>query len=240
VIRLVKALKHFKGVLKASEEDRLTYVFKVIATMGNKRYEKTRKAHFRNPEFVELLKLKPSLTSQINDLEFLKSLDKNSFGYAVYKFLTEEGADQDSFIKEYEEAGLHYNSVGVEKLYNERERDLHDIIHVLFGYERTFFGETSTVLTHHWQGGLSGFAVIGYAGILGFLLGRPLKTFLLLKVVFSIWNRQRKVNLRSYPLELNFNKPLNQVREELGILPKSKTLNLFCEKTSRKKLNKLF
>lgn len=231
MIRLLKSLNHFRKIRPAEEKDRLRHVFNTMAAMGSKRYDSTRDKYLNNPKFVELVLSEPTLSDQISDIKTLKKMDKDSFGYAMYEYLADDGIDHAKFLMEYETAGLQARDGGLYEAYNNRERDLHDVIHVLFGYERTRFGEAATVVTHYWQGGSSGFAVMMFAGLVRYLFVRPRHFFTVSKAVFNVWRRQRGVELRSYPIEQSFHKPLQQIRKELGVLPKSPTLKLVLAKT---------
>lgn len=233
MIRLIKALNHFRKIRPAKEKDRLGHVFNVMAAMGNKRYISTRKKYLKDPIFTELVLSTPTLSDRIKDVEALKRMDKDSFGYAMYEYLADDTIDHSKFLAEYEIAGLQTRDDGLYEAYNNRERDLHDVIHVLFGYNRSRFGEAATVITHYWQGGTSGFAVIMFAGLVRYFFVRPLRALIVFRAVFNVWSRQRGVELRLYPIEQNFHKPLLQLREELGVLPKSPTLKLVAAHDTR-------
>ena len=163
-------------------------------------------------------------------MDALKNMAPSSLGRALYCFVNDDGVDYAKFLAQYETAGLQARG-GLFELYNNRERELHDLIHVLFGYERTRFGEAATISTQFWQGGPSGFAVIAFAGIARYLFVRPRHGLLVLRALRNAYKRQQGIDLRSYPFEQNLHKHINAVRTDLGIKPKSRALRTVLANT---------
>lgn len=230
MIRLIRALNHFRKIRTADEADRLTHVFGTIAAMGPARYNKTREKYLADPAFCELLTSKPTLSEIVSDNNTLAGYPPNSLGRALYQFLADEELDYAKFLSQYETAGLQAKG-GLLECYNNRERDLHDLVHVLFGYQRTRFGEAATISTQYWQGGPSGFAVIAFAGIARYVFVRPRYALLVLRALIGAYMRQRGVDLRGYLFEKNLHKHINEVRHDLGIKPKSRALRTVLQHT---------
>lgn len=230
MIRLLRALNHFRKIRTAPEADRLTHVFGTLAAMGHRRYNKTRNHYLASPVFCELLSATPTIADYIADLPALAQMPPKSLGRTLGEFLSSGEIDYAKFLSQYSEAGLQANG-GLFEAYNNRERDLHDIIHVLFGYERTRFGEAATISTQFWQGGPAGFAVIAFAGVFRYLFIRPKHAILVLRALANAWQRQRGTDLRAYPFEKSMHKPLSTIRKELGIRPKSRALRMVLENT---------
>ena len=230
MIRLLRALNHFRKIRTASEADRLSHVFATIADMGHDRYNDTRARYLGEPAFCQLLAARPTLSERIADMDALASMPENSLGRALHQYLADDEIDYAKFLTQYDDAGLSAKA-GVHKKYNDRERDLHDLTHVLFSYERTRFGEAATISTQYWQGGPAGFAVIAFAGILRYVFIRPRYALLVLRALFSAYARQAGTDLRMYPFEHNLHKPLSTVRAELGIKPASPALRTVLANT---------
>ena len=230
MIRLVRALNHFRKIRTADEVDRLTHVFGTVAAMGPARYNKTRVRYLASPAFCEMISSQPSLSDLVADQAALANYPPSSLGRLLYQFLANDNLDYAKFLSQYETAGLQATG-GLFELYNNRERDLHDLIHVLFAYERTRFGEAATICTQFWQGGPSGFAVIAFAGIARYLFVRPRHALLVLRALYGAYKRQRGIDLRGYPIERNLHKHINEVRHDLGIKPKSRALRTVLENT---------
>lgn len=231
VIRLVEAIRHFRKIRGAKDNDRLGHVFDTMAAMGSKRYDKTRDKYLADPQYVELVRSSPSLSEQIADLDSLQQMDEGSFGRAMYDYLTSSGFNHGKFQAAYQTTGLQSGEHELLRAYDCRERDLHDIIHVLFGYGRTRFGEVATISTHYWQGGASGYGAISFIGVTRYAFTRPRVARLLLKALRSVWDRQKDIELRSYPFEYSLNKPLNLIQQNLNIPPKNRLLCAVLEDT---------
>ena len=225
MIRLFRALNQYRQIRTANESDRLRYVFGTVAAMGADRYNSTRATYLSSPLFCELIQREPSLTNLIDDNDYLSTMPQGSLGQAIYELKQSDDVDYAKFLTQYEGAGLQTTNDGLFKTYNNRERDLHDLIHILFDYERTRFGEAATILTQYWQGGPAGFAVIAYAGVFRYAFVRPRYILLVLRAIYGAWKRQRGTDIRSYQFEFNLEKPLWQVRKEIGIKCKSRALD---------------
>ena len=231
MIRLIKALNQFRKIRTASDETRLQYVFGTIAAMGSQRYHKTQARYLSDAGFVKTITKNPTLTHQICDLDALSKFPPSSLGRSLYNFVNSDDVDYAKFLNEYDTAGLSHDGDGVLRIYNERERELHDVIHVVFGYERTRFGEAATVITQYWQGGPSGFAVMTFAGALRYFFIRPKNAWLVIRALFNVWQRQAGIDVRAYPFERNLHKHINEVRNDLGIKPKSRALRTVLANT---------
>ena len=199
--------------------------------MGDERYKKTQARYMADMDFVATITHNPTLTQQINDADSLSKHPEGSLGRLMHEFVHGGEVDYAKFLSQYDSAGLNVNGAGVLQVYNTRERELHDIIHVLFGYERTRFGEAATISTQYWQGGPSGFAVISFAGVLRYLFIRPKYGLLVLRALWSAWRRQVDVDLRGYDFEKSLHKPVETVKTELGIKPPSKALQTVLANT---------
>lgn len=224
MLRLFRALNQYRQIRTANEADRLRYVFGTVAAMGSERYNSTRSTYLSSPLFCELIQHEPGLTDKLESTDYLSTMPQGSLGQAMYELKQSKDVDYVKFLSEYEGAGLQTTNDGLLKKYNNRERDLHDLIHILFDYERTRFGEAATILTQYWQGGPSGFAVIAYAGVIRYAFVRPRYLPLVLRAIYGVWKRQRGTDIRSYQFEFSLEKPLWQVRKEIGIKPKSSAL----------------
>ena len=101
--------------------------------------------------------------------------------------------------------------------YDSRERDMHDIIHVVFGYSRSRFGEGATIATHYWQGNSFGLAFIVFVGLVRQMLIQPSAARLMYAAIKDVYKRQRGISFHSYAFEDNLTKDIDKIREELRI-----------------------
>ena len=79
---------------------------------------------------------KPGLSDLISEPSALAKYPPSSLARALAHFLAADELDYAKFCRNTRQPGCRLRS-GLFELYNNRERDLHDLIHVLFGYERT-------------------------------------------------------------------------------------------------------
>lgn len=201
-------------------EAQLDRVFGAVREAGHERYNATRARYVASPAFVERLQQGPSLTSIISNIDMLADFPSGTLGRELHEYLTAEGLDYAKFMSEYAGSKI-LSDDPILTAYNDRERDLHDIIHVVFRYPRTRFGEMAAIMTQYWQGGQTGYAVIVYGGLFLYLLKKPHKAFVTLRALRSAHERQKGIDLRMYPFEHSMNKRVSSIQAELGIPAKS-------------------
>lgn len=231
MIRLVEAIRHFRKIRGAKDKDRLGHVFDTMAAMGSKRYDETRDKYLADPQYVELVRSSPSLSDQIADLDSLRHMDEGSFGRAMYEYLTSSGFNHDKFQAAYQTTGLQSGEDELLRAYDCRERDLHDVIHVLFGYGRTRFGEVATISTHYWQGGASGYGAITFIGVVRYVFTRLALLVCCSKPCVAYGIGKKALSFALTRLKRSLNKPLNVIQQNLGIPPKSRLLCAVLEDT---------
>jgi ubiquinone biosynthesis protein Coq4 len=234
MIKTLHALNQFRKIRTAPESDRLKYVFGAVRAMGDKRVDKTRNRYLCDKRFCALLTAHPRLSDIISDTNSLEKMPEGSLGQRLFEYLQDDQVDYAKYLSEYKNAGLGKTAGELNYLYNARERDLHDIFHIVFDYERTRFGEMATIATQYWQGGSSGFGLIMFAGVIRYMFVRPRKSLWVLRALYNVWHRQRGTDLRVYPFEQNLEKPLWLVRKELGVKPKSYALKVVLKTASWK------
>ena len=212
MINLIKAIYHWSQLRKDNSKDVPKRVFKIITLLGKKRYLKTKNKFFSNPENVKLLNRDKTLSTLIKDYNKFKKYKKGTLGRELYEFLKSEDID-------YAKAIIDFGNF-IDK-YDKRERDMHDITHVIFGYSRSRFGEGATIITQYWQGGFSGFGFITFIGFARQAIKRPSTAKILLKGLKDVYERQKGVKVSSYPFEDNFKKNIDVIRNELNIPEKT-------------------
>lgn len=214
--------------------ERPNVVFGYVSMFGNKRYEKSRQKFLKNPESVLRLVREKTLSDWLEDYQQLSDYPEGSFGREFFEFMSSEEIDYAKFLSNYQKnqpSGL-VEETPITKIFNEHhrwEKDVHDIVHVIFGYSRSRFGEGATIATHYFQGGATGMIVLFLFGTFRVVLKRPSSLFTMIRVWIDIYWRQRNVDLRSYPFEDNLEKSLEEIRLELGVKPPTKSINT-CER----------
>ena len=94
---------------------------------------------------------------------------------------------------------------------------MHDIIHVVFGYSRSRFGEGATIATHYWQGNFFGLAFIVFVGLARQMLIQPSAAKVMYLAIRDVYKRQKDINFHSYVFEDNLTKDIDIIRKELRI-----------------------
>ncbi|KDO19829.1 hypothetical protein SPRG_14929 [Saprolegnia parasitica CBS 223.65] len=111
-----------------------------------------------DPVGMEILAQKPRIRSSVTDIDALRSLPTDSFGYAYTQFMDAHGfeADGRAHVRFVDDAELAYVL--------QRYRELHDFWHVLFGLPPTVFSEIALKYVELVQTGLPVCALSGFVG----------------------------------------------------------------------------
>lgn len=214
--------------------ERPNVVFGYVSMFGDRRYEKTRQKFLQNPENVLRLAREKTLSDCLENYQQFSDYPDGSFGREFFEFMSSEEVDYAKFLSNYqknqpsklaEETPL----TQILKEHHRWEKDVHDIIHVVFGYSRSRFGEGATIATHYFQGGATGMIVLFLFGSVRVVFKRPSAILIMMRVWIDIYWRQRNVDLRSYPFEDNLDKPLSEIRLRLGVKPPTKSIDT-CER----------
>ena len=213
MINFIKAVYHWSRIRKDKPVDRPKRIFKILNLFGTKRYMNTRDKFLSNPDTAALLKRDKTLSVLLSDYKKFKRYKKGTLGKEIYEFMQSEEVDYAKAVADFG---------GFTDGYDSRERDMHDIIHVVFGYSRSRFGEGATIATHYWQGNSFGLAFIVFVGLARQMLIQPLAARLMYTAIRDVYKRQKGINFHAYPFEDNLTKDINIIRYELKI--PSKTL----------------
>ena len=213
MINFIKAVYHWSRIRKDEPVDRPKRIFKILSLFGTKRYMKTRDKFLSNPDTAALLERDKTLSVLMSNYTEFKRYKKGTLGKDIYEFMQSEEVDYAKLIADFG---------GFTDGYDARERDIHDIIHVVFGYSRSRFGEGATIATHYWQGNSFGLAFAVFMGIARQMLIQPSAAKLMYTAIRDVYKRQKGINFHAYPFEDNLTKDINTIRYELKI--PSKTL----------------
>ena len=213
MINFIKAVYHWSRIRKDEPVDRPKRIFKILSLFGTKRYMKTRDKFLSNPDTAALLERDKTLSVLMSNYTEFKRYKKGTLGKEIYEFMQSEEVDYAKLIADFG---------GFTDGYDARERDIHDIIHVVFGYSRSRFGEGATIATHYWQGNSFGLAFAVFMGIARQMLIQPSAAKLMYTAIRDVYKRQKGINFHTYPFEDNLTKDINTIRYELKI--PSKTL----------------
>ena len=212
MINFIKAVYHWSRIRKDKPVDRPIRLFKIVNLFVTKRYMKTRDKFLSNPDTAALLERDKTLSVLMSNYTKFKRYKKGTLGKEIYEFMQSEEVDYAKLIADFG---------GFTDGYDARERDIHDIIHVVFGYSRSRFGEGATIATHYWQGNSFGLAFAVFMGIARQMLIQPSAARLMYTAIRDVYKSQKGINFHVYPFEDNLTKDINTIRYELKIPSKS-------------------
>ena len=165
-------------------------------------------------EGARLLRERPAIDSSAVDFDHLRALPETTLGGAYVRFLDRHGLDPDLFQRP---TGL----PEVPAYVSQRMRQVHDLWHVLAGYEPDIAGEIAVQAFSFGQTKMIPPALIALVAAAKFAPKQP-RIFQMLIDGYRVGS-----NAKFLPpvwLEEHFERPLDEVRKELGIVPIRPTL----------------
>lgn len=157
------ALHHFRELLKDKEDT--SHVFRIYESLPSKHFMPSVEALALSPKGEELRAKEPYLPPILDDHESLRALPQGSVAHAYCDFMEREGLSAAGLVAEAEKLGRPKYGDLVE-WFGFRQRDTHDLMHVLTGYGRDALGEQCVLLFTHGQSPSHGHLFIGWAGAL--------------------------------------------------------------------------
>lgn len=158
-----KALRKFNELIKDKENTAL--VFEIYEALPSKSFMPRARALTLSEQGEVLRKAEPFLPPLLDDHEALRKLPKGSVAHAYCDFMEREGLSAAGLVAESDKNGRpHYGDLI--EWYGFRQRDTHDLMHVLTGYGRDALGEQCVLLFTHGQQPAAGHLLLGYAGAL--------------------------------------------------------------------------
>lgn len=161
--RPLKAWRHFRNLV-ADKED-TEQVFHIIEALRGKSFYNRAKAYYATPRGKAALDANEYLPDILDDHETLKKLPEGTVGRAYVDFMEREGLTAAGLVAEYDrfrDKTVRYDDM-MER-YGNRQRDIHDMYHVLTGYGRDALGEQCVLAFTYSQNPNLGILFIAYAG----------------------------------------------------------------------------
>ncbi|WP_095010992.1 Coq4 family protein [Tsuneonella mangrovi] len=156
-----KALHHFRELIKDKEDT--AQVFKIYDALPSKHFRPRAQSLTLSERGEALRASEPFLPSILDDHDALRKLPKGSVAHAYVDFMESEGLTAAGLVEESEKSGRpRYGDLM--EWYGFRQRDTHDLLHVLTGYGRDALGEQCVLLFTHGQSPAPGHLLLGYAG----------------------------------------------------------------------------
>ena len=159
------------------------------------------------------------LLDRLNDRETLAALPAGTLGRTYYEFMQAENLSADGLV----EASKTLKSWRLDDdvtWFRERNREMHDLLHIVTGYGRDPLGEASLVAFSFAQTSLKGFLVIAITASLRLsqaVPDQPMK-----RAVFEGWRRGRHAKwLIAADWEALLSQPVEAIREQFAVRPSS-------------------
>ena len=126
--------------LIADKED-TSQVFTILEALGKRSSEKSWKKFKKHPNY-SMLREQPPLMNFLCDKKWLSSLPEGSLGRHYYEFLQRENISAEGLVEASEKGFSGLRPLADETVeFHQRQRDAHDLWHVLTGYGRDALGE---------------------------------------------------------------------------------------------------
>jgi len=174
-------------------------------------------ARFRQSEAGRaMLAERRSLLARLSDRAGLAALPPGSLGRAYYEFMASEDLSAEQLV----ELSKIQRPLSGDELtwFRERNREMHDLLHVTAGYGRDPLGEACVLAFSYAQTGLKGFAVI--ATVAAFRIARRLRGQHVPRAVFEAYRQGRRADwLIGADWESLLNQPLDAVRAQFKVTP---------------------
>ncbi|MEX0341067.1 MAG: Coq4 family protein [Erythrobacter sp.] len=159
--RPLAALRHFRELLK--DKENTAEVFKIYDALPSGQFIPRVRALTLSPHGEALRTSEPFLPPILDDHEALRRLPEGSVAHAYCDFMEREGLTAAGLVEEFERAERPTYDDLIQ-WFGFRQRDTHDLMHVLTGYGRDALGEQCVLLFTHGQSPSQGHLLLGYAG----------------------------------------------------------------------------
>ena len=161
--RPLAALGHFRELLK--DKENTAEVFKIYEALPSRQFMPRVRELTLSGAGEALRAAEPFLPPILDDHAALRELPEGSVAHAYCDFMESEGLSAAGLVEESEKAGRP-TWPDLVQWYGWRQRDTHDLMHVLTGYGRDALGEQCVLLFTHGQSPSQGHLLLGYAGSL--------------------------------------------------------------------------
>ncbi|MEW6268386.1 MAG: Coq4 family protein [Thermodesulfobacteriota bacterium] len=204
-----------------ADSQRTDQVFEIIEALAGDSFDRCHAAFAAHPDGTRLLRDKPSLIALLSDGEALRRLPEGSLGRAYVDFM-EAGNITAEGLVEADEMAARNGSQPVQldpdrQYFADRNRDVHDLWHVVTGYGMDEAGEAANLAFTQAQLPNFGVALILLAAV---AIGPKDPTFTWARYLLAAWRRGKRTPLLTVaPWEELLPLPLDDVRRRLGVPP---------------------
>ncbi len=161
--RPFKAVGHFRNLI-ADKED-TAQVFYIFESLPRRKFRTDAENFIKSEKGQALFATERYLANTLDNHAALEKLPANSVGRAYMAFMQREGLSAAGLVAEYDrfqDPAKQYDDMF--QWYNNRQRDTHDLLHILTGYGRDALGEQCVLAFTYGQNRNWGNLLISYAG----------------------------------------------------------------------------
>ncbi len=202
--------------LRADPDDTAAAI-RVIAALAGSSGKRAFRRFRRSPRGAQILRAQQDLYGVLTDTERLKAMPSSSLGRTIIDWFEHENISTEGLAKASVAArgGTDPDVSADEQTYGSRMRNLHDVFHVLTGYDRDLRGEAAVLAFTIGQAYNRGIAYLVWNAMRAEGWSSPGG-----RLIRDGYRRGRRAErLVEQDWEALFERPIDEVREELGVGP---------------------
>lgn len=213
-LRPLTAFRAFRRLVRDKEDT--TQVFEIMKALNGRSTTRGYQKLLRTFEGGRQAYLREELAHKLDDAVWLGRFPEESVGAAYRAFRDARGFTAEGLADEARKATPLIDAEHPTVWYSRRLRDVHDIWHVLTGFETDALGEACVVAFSYGQTGSLGFAFIGWGAARE--IQRENRSVPARRAVWQAWEMGRRAKwLPGLDYEALFARPLDEARQRLGI-----------------------
>ncbi|WP_372707892.1 Coq4 family protein [Brevundimonas sp.] len=212
----MKAFRAFRKLIRDKEDT--TQVFEIMRALSGRSIARGYDRMLKTMEGGRQAFMREELAHKLDDPVWLARFAPGTVGAEYRAFREARGFTADGLADEARKVGPLVDAPHPVIWYSRRIRDVHDIWHVLTGYETDALGEACVVSFSHAQTGNLGFAFIGWAAARE--IQREARSVPARRAAWQAWRNGRVARwLPALDYEALFEQPLDAARARLRIRP---------------------
>jgi len=212
-LRPLDAIRAMRNLLRDREDTR--QVFLLMEAMRGKSTVRQYERFRRTPTGQAVLSERRRLLDRLCDRATLAALPPGTLGRAYHDFLAAENLSAEGLVQA-SSVLKPLPQLDELTLFRERNREMHDLLHIVTGYGRDPVGEACVVAFSYAQTTQKGFAVIAIFGALNIsrrLPGQPVK-----RAVYEAYRHGRSAGwLSGADWEALLAEPVEAIRARFGV-----------------------